>query len=164
MTSRRWSTGSSVSFAASHLRKERQVTRCSQLRSFTKPTCGWWTRRTQTGRDGRISSVWLRDLMRQILVDHARRSKPASARCDRVSLARGGELSARTEPRPRSPRQWPHRRLRSSTRENARPLNSAISAGSPWMRSRKRWTVSPVTVRRDLRMAEAWLHHEMRNA
>jgi RNA polymerase sigma factor (sigma-70 family) len=24
--------------------------------------------------------------------------------------------------------------------------------------------VSPVTVRRDLRMAEAWLHHEMRNA
>jgi RNA polymerase sigma-70 factor (ECF subfamily) len=101
-------------------------------------------------------------LMRQILVDHARRRQAGKRAGLRVSLSdaegvgleRGRDLLALdqglTDLEKIDPRKCKAVELRYfgglSHEEIARALN-----------------VSPITVRRDLRMAEAWLHNELQN-
>jgi RNA polymerase sigma-70 factor (ECF subfamily) len=101
-------------------------------------------------------------LMRQILVDHARRRQAGKRAGLRVSLSdaegvgleRGRDLLALdqglTDLEKIDPRKCKAVELRYfgglSHEEIAQALN-----------------VSPITVRRDLRMAEAWLHNELQN-
>ena len=57
-----------------YLRSERPTTPSSPRRSCTRPTCGSSDQRPSTGRTGRTSSASPPQMMRRILVDHARDS------------------------------------------------------------------------------------------
>jgi RNA polymerase sigma factor (TIGR02999 family) len=102
-------------------------------------------------------------LMRQILVDHARGRQALKRAGHRVSLAeavsfeqeRGRDLLALddglTALEKLDPRKCKAVELRYFGGLSMEEIAQALD-------------VSPVTVRRDLRMAEAWLHHELQNA
>lgn len=102
-------------------------------------------------------------LMRQILVDHARRRQAGKRAAPKVSLEealsfhreRGGDLIAldlglnaleKVDPR------------------KSRAIELRYFGGLSMDEIAQTLDISPVTVRRDLRMAEAWLHREMKCA
>lgn len=150
--------------AASYLRKERQghtlqptaLVHEAYLRLVDQTSPTWQNRSHFFGVAAR--------LMRQILVDHARRRQAAKRAGSRVKVSLEEALS------------FPHERSRDLV-----ALDSGLNAlekidarkckavelryfgGLSMEEIAQALEVSPVTVRRDLRMAEAWLHREMQN-
>ncbi len=101
-------------------------------------------------------------LMRQILVDHARRGRAAKRAGRRVSLddtvnfalERSADLLALDDA------------LSALEKLDARKCKAVelrYFGGLSMEETARALEVSPVTVRRDLRMAETWLYHEMRS-
>jgi RNA polymerase sigma-70 factor (ECF subfamily) len=150
--------------AASYLRKERQghtlqptaLVHEAYLRLVdqTSPNC-----RNRTHFFGVAARV-----MRQILVDHARRKKAGKRDGSRVKVSLDEALS------------FEHDRshdlitldtgLNKLERIDARKCKAVelrYFGGLSMDEIAQALEVSAVTVRRDLRMAEAWLHHEMQS-
>ncbi len=125
--------------AASNLRKERQghtlqptaLVHEAYLRLVDQKNPNWQSRSHFFGVAAR--------LMRQILVDHARKKAGGQAGRAKSIPGRGRELSATNGAETWSLSTVASARLRNSTRGNVRPSNCAISPGSPWMRSPRRW-------------------------
>ncbi|PYV76220.1 MAG: RNA polymerase subunit sigma-70 [Acidobacteria bacterium] len=148
--------------AASYLRKERQghtlqptaLVNEAYLRLVDHKNPNWQNRAHFFGVAAR--------LMRQILVDHARRRNAGKRAGLTVSLdeavsfqqERGAELVALDLG------------LSALERLDARKCKAVelrYFGGLSMEEIAQALDVSPVTVRRDLRMAEAWLHNEIRN-
>ena len=145
--------------AASHLRKERHshtlqptaLVHEAYLRLVDQTSPSWQNRSHFYGVAAR--------LMRQILVDHARRKQAGKRAGIKVSLEeavsfeeRGQDLVAldaglnaleKLDPR------------------KCKAVELRYFGGLSMDEIAQTLDVSPVTVRRDLRMAEAWLYHEM---
>jgi len=102
-------------------------------------------------------------LMRQILVDHARRRQAGKRAVLKVSLDEA--VSFQPE---RSPDLLALdsglQALQKLDPRKCKAIELRYFGGLSMDEIAQTLEVSPVTVRRDLRMAEAWLHHEMRNA
>ncbi len=149
--------------AASYLRKERQghtlqptaLVHEAYLRLVDQKNPSWQDRSHFFGVAAR--------LMRQILVDHARRrqaGKRAGLKVpleeavsfqhersrDLVALDSGLNALEKLDPR------------------KCKAVELRYFGGLSMDEIAQALDVSPVTVRRDLRMAEAWLHHEMQSA
>jgi RNA polymerase sigma-70 factor, ECF subfamily len=147
--------------AASHLRRERKshtlqptaLVHEAYLRLVDQRNPRWQDRSHFFGVAAR--------LMRQILVDHARRKKAGKRAARKLSLEeavsfqkeQSGELVAldiglntleRVDPR------------------KCRAVELRYFGGLSMGEIAHALDVSPVTVRRDLRMAETWLHREMK--
>ena len=146
--------------AASNLRKERQghtlqptaLVNEAYLRLVDQRNPNWQSRSHFFGVAAR--------LMRQILVDHARKRKAGKRAGEKISLEEAVSFH--------------HERSRHlvalDTGLNAlekldprkcRAIELRYFAGLSMEEIAQALDVSPVTVRRDLRMAEAWLHNEM---
>jgi RNA polymerase sigma factor (TIGR02999 family) len=101
--------------------------------------------------------------MRQILVDHARRRQAGKRAVLKVSLDEA--VSFQPE---RSPDLLALdsglQALQKLDPRKCKAIELRYFGGLSMDEIAQTLEVSPVTVRRDLRMAEAWLHHEMRNA
>jgi RNA polymerase sigma-70 factor, ECF subfamily len=101
-------------------------------------------------------------LMRQILVDHARRRHAAKRDAHKVSLEeavsfaveRGADLVALDDSLSA---------LEKLDARKCRAVELRYFGGLPMEEIAQALGVSANTVRRDLRMAESWLYHEMRN-
>jgi len=99
-------------------------------------------------------------LMREILVDHARRRNAGKRAGPKVSLEeavsfpaeRGADLVALDSAL---------KGLEKIDRRKCRAIELRYFGGLSIDETARALEVSAVTVRRDLRMAEAWLHHEM---
>lgn len=99
-------------------------------------------------------------LMRQILVDHARRRQAGKRAGRKVSLDeavtlapdRGGALLALDEALSK---------LQEFDDRKCRAVELRYFGGLKVEEIARALDVSPATVQRDLRMAEAWLHHQM---
>ena len=102
-------------------------------------------------------------LMRQILVDHARRRQAGKRAVRKVSL----EEAVSFQPE-RSPDlvalDAGLKALERLDPRKCKAVELRYFGGLSMDEIAQTLEVSPVTVRRDLRMAEAWLHHELRNA
>lgn len=100
-------------------------------------------------------------LMRQILVDHARRQKRAKRAGREVSLEetvsfapeRGADVLALEDALVALEKLDPRK---------CKAIELRYFGGFSMEETAQALAVSPGTVRRDLRMAEAWLYHEMR--
>lgn len=148
--------------AASYLRRERKghtlqptaIVHEAYLRLVDQKSPNWQNRSHFFGVAAR--------LMRQILVDHARRKqagkraghkvsleKTVSFQCERSRdlIALDGSLDALEKIDPRK----------------CKAVELRYFGGLSMDEIAQALDVSPVTVRRDLRMAEAWLHNEMQN-
>ena len=148
--------------AASNLRKERQghtlqptaLVHEAYLRLVEQKNPNWQSRSHFFGVAAR--------LMRQILVDHARKRKAGKRAGEKVSLeqavsfqheqshtllALDSSLSSLEKLDPRK----------------CKAIELRYFAGLSMDEIAQALDVSPVTVRRDLRMAEAWLHNEMQD-
>src|SRR2546426_5884160 len=148
--------------AASYLRKERQghtlqptaLVNEAYLRLVDQRSPNWQNRAHFFGVAAR--------LMRQILVDHARRKYADKRAGLTVSLAeavsfqqeRGPELVALD---------LGLRALEKLDGRKCKVVELRYFGGLSLEEIAKALEISPVTVRRDLRMAEAWLHNQMRN-
>jgi len=101
-------------------------------------------------------------LMREILVDHARRRQTAKRAGRNVSLGeamslareRTADLSALDDALPA---------LEKLDARKCKAIELRYFGGLGVQEIAQALEVSPITVRRDLKIAEAWLHHEMRN-
>ena len=149
--------------AASYLRKERQghtlqptaLVHEAYLRLVKQKNPTWQNRTHFFGVAAR--------LMRQILVEHARR-KQAGKRAGRQSVrGRGGELSARAESRISLALDSCLTALEKLDPRKCKAIELRYFGGLSMDEIAQALEVSAVTVRRDLRMAEAWLHHEMQS-
>jgi len=102
-------------------------------------------------------------LMRQILVDHARKRQAGKRAVLKVSL----EEAVSFQPE-RSPDlvalDSGLRELEKLDPRKCKAVELRYFGGLSTDEIAQTLAVSPVTARRDLRMAEAWLRHEMRNA
>jgi len=148
--------------AASNLRRERQghtlqptaLVHEAYLRLVDQKNPNWQSRSHFFGVAAR--------LMRQILVDHARKRHAGKRAGNKVSLeeavsfqhersqalvALDSSLNALEKLDPRK----------------CKAIELRYFGGLSMDEIAQALDVSPVTVRRDLRMAEAWLHHEMRS-
>ena len=148
--------------AASYLRKERQghtlqptaLVNEAYLRLVDHKNPNWQNRAHFFGVAAR--------LMRQILVDHARRRHAGKRAGPTVSLdeavsfqqKRGAELVALD---------LGLNALEKFDARKCKAVELRYFGGLSTEEIAEALDVSPVTVRRDLRMAEAWLHNEMRN-
>ena len=148
--------------AASYLRKERQghtlqptaLVNEAYLRLVDHKNPNWQNRAHFFGVAAR--------LMRQILVDHARRRHAGKRAGLTVSLdeavsfqqERGAELVALD---------LGLSALEKLDARKCKAVELRYFGGLSMEEIAQALDVSPVTVRRDLRMAEAWLHNEMRN-
>jgi RNA polymerase sigma-70 factor (ECF subfamily) len=148
--------------AASYLRKERQdhtlrptaLVHEAYLRLVDQKNPNWQNRSHFFGVAAR--------LMRQILVDHARRrqaGKRAGSK-NRVSLE---EAFSFQQERSRDLVALDNglNTLEKLDARKCRAVELRYFGGLSMDEIARVLDVSPVTVRRDLRMAEAWLHHEM---
>jgi RNA polymerase sigma factor (TIGR02999 family) len=102
-------------------------------------------------------------LMRQILVDHARKRQAGKRAMLRVSL----EEAVSFQPERRRDLVALDSGLKALERldpRKCRAVELRYFGGLSMDEIAQALEISPVTVRRDLRMAEAWLHHEMRDA
>jgi RNA polymerase sigma factor (TIGR02999 family) len=102
-------------------------------------------------------------LMRQILVDHARKRQAGKRAMLRVSL----EEAVSFQPERRRDLVALDSGLKALERldpRKCRAVELRYFGGLSMDEIAQVLEISPVTVRRDLRMAEAWLHHEMRDA
>jgi RNA polymerase sigma-70 factor, ECF subfamily len=148
--------------AASYLRKERQghtlqptaLVHEAYVRLVRQGSPSWQSRSHFFGVAAR--------LMRQILVDHARRRKAGKRDGSRAKVSLDEALSFRKE-----------RTedlvalddglvaLEKIDPRKSKAVELRYFAGLSMEEIAKTLDVSEVTVRRDLRMAEAWLHHQM---
>jgi RNA polymerase sigma-70 factor (ECF subfamily) len=149
--------------AASYLRKERQghtlqptaLVHEAYLRLVDQTNPTWQHRSHFFGVAAR--------LMRQILVDHARRRQAGKRAGRKVSLeeavsferGRGRDLVALDSGL---------NALEKLDPRKCKAVELRYFGGLSMEEIAQALDVSPVTVRRDLRMAEAWLHHEMQHA
>lgn len=148
--------------AASYLRKERQdhtlqptaLVNEAYLRLVGQRSPNWQNRAHFFGVAAR--------LMRQILVDHARRRSANKRTCLTVPLdeavsfqqERAAELVALD---------LGLQALEKLDQRKCKAVELRYFGGLSMEEIAQAMGVSPVTVRRDLRMAEAWLHNEMQN-
>jgi RNA polymerase sigma-70 factor (ECF subfamily) len=148
--------------AASYLRKERQdhslqptaLVNEAYLRLVGQKSPNWQSRAHFFGVAAR--------LMRQILVDHARRRTADKRACLTVSLdeavsfqqERAVELVALD---------LALQALEKLEQRKCKVVELRYFGGLSMAEIAQALNVSQVTVQRDLRMAEAWLHNEMRN-
>src|SRR5437870_2869381 len=148
--------------ASSYLRKERQghtlqptaLVNEAYLRLVDQRSPNWQNRAHFFGVAAR--------LMRQILVDHARRKHAGKRAGLTVSLdeavsfqqERGAELVALD---------LGLQALEKLDGRKCKVVELRYFGGLSMEEIAQSLDVSPVTVRRDLRMAEAWLHNEIRN-
>ena len=146
--------------AASCLRKERQdhtlqptaLVHEAYLRLVDQEKPSWQSRAHFFGVAAR--------LMRQILVDHARKKHAGKRAGRRVSFAetvsfqqeRGRDLVALDSSL---------NALEKLDPRKCKAIELRYFAGLSMDEIAQTLEVSPVTVRRELRMAEAWLHHQM---
>jgi RNA polymerase sigma factor (TIGR02999 family) len=101
-------------------------------------------------------------LMRQILVDHARQRQAKKRAGDKLSLAetvsfaheRSGDLIALDDAL---------NALEKLDARKCRAIELRYFGGLSMEETAQALDISAVTVRRDLRMAETWLYHEMRS-
>jgi RNA polymerase sigma-70 factor (ECF subfamily) len=151
--------------AASYLRKEREghtlqptaLVHEAYLRLVDQKSPTWQDRSHFFGVAAR--------LMRQILVDHARRRKAGKRAGSRVKVSLDEALTFQQE---RS-RDLVALDIGLSALEKLDPrkckaVELRYFGGLSLEEIAQALDVSAVTVRRDLRMAEAWLRHEMQNA
>jgi RNA polymerase sigma factor (TIGR02999 family) len=148
--------------AASQLRKERPphslqptaLVNEAYLRLADQKSPNWQHRKHFFGVAAR--------LMRQILVDHARRRQTRK----RAGLTISLDAAASFQQEPRTDLIVLDRGLTALEKLDARKCKAVelrYFAGLSMEEIAQALDVSPVTVRRDLRMAEAWLHKEMRS-
>ncbi|MFZ0797349.1 MAG: ECF-type sigma factor [Terriglobales bacterium] len=102
-------------------------------------------------------------LMRQILVDHARRRRAGKRAALRVSLAEAVSFQPERS-RDLVALDSGLKALERLDPRKCKAVELRYFGGLSMDEIAQALEVSPITVRRDLRMAEAWLHHEMRNA
>ena len=148
--------------AASYLRKERQghtlqptaVVHEAYIRLVHQKKLNWDDRKQFFGIAAR--------LMRQILVDHARKRHAGKRAGQRVSLEdalnfqRGrGEALVALDSRLNA--------LEKLDPRKCKAIELRYFGGLSMDEIAQALDVSPVTVRRDLRVAKAWLHHEMQS-
>jgi RNA polymerase sigma-70 factor, ECF subfamily len=148
--------------AASQLRRERKshtlqptaLVNEAYLRLVDQKKPNWQSRSHFFGVAAR--------LMRQILVDHARRRRAGKRAVLRVSLSdaegvgleRGRDLLALDQGLSDLEKIDPRK---------CKAVELRYFAGLSHEEIAQALNVSPITVRRDLRMAEAWLHNELQN-
>jgi len=101
-------------------------------------------------------------LMREILVDHARRRQTAKRAGRNVSLGEAMSL-ARERTADLSALDDALTALEKLDARKCKAIELRYFGGLGVQEIAQALEVSPVTVRRDLKIAEAWLHHEMRN-
>jgi RNA polymerase sigma-70 factor, ECF subfamily len=102
-------------------------------------------------------------LMRQILVDHARRRQAGKRAVLKVSLEEAVSFQPERS-RDLVALDNGLKALQKLDPRKCKAVELRYFGGLSMEEIAQTLEVSPVTVRRDLRMAEAWLHHEMRNA
>lgn len=102
-------------------------------------------------------------LMRQILVDHARRRQAGKRAVSKVSLDEAVSFQPERS-RNLVALDSGLKALEKLDPRKCKAVELRYFGGLSMDEIAQALAVSPVTVRRDLRMAEAWLHHEMRNA
>jgi len=102
-------------------------------------------------------------LMRQILVDHARKRQAGKRAALKVSLEEAVSFQPERS-RDLVALDSGLRALEKLDPRKCKAVELRYFGGLSMDEIAQTLEVSPVTVRRDLRMAEAWLHHEMRNA
>jgi RNA polymerase sigma-70 factor, ECF subfamily len=148
--------------AASYLRKERQghtlqptaLVNEAYLRLVDNRSPNWQNRTHFFGVAAR--------LMRQILVDHARR-KHADKRTG-LTVSVDEAVSFRRERGPELVAlDLGLQALEKLDGRKCKAIELRYFGGLSMEEIAQALEVSPVTVRRDLRMAEAWLHNQMRN-
>jgi RNA polymerase sigma-70 factor (ECF subfamily) len=151
--------------AASYLRKERQghtlqptaLVHEAYVRLVDQTSPSWQNRSHFFGVAAR--------LMRQILVDHARRRQAGKRAGSRVKVSLEEALSFQHEPsRDLVALDSGLNALEKIDARKCRAVELRYFGGLSMEEIAQALDVSPVTVRRDLRMAEAWLHHEMQHA
>src|SRR6516165_1322064 len=101
-------------------------------------------------------------LMRQILVDHARRKLAGKRAGLKVSLEEAVSFE-RERGRDLVALDISLNALEKLDPRKCKAIELRYFGGLPMEEIARALDVSPVTVRRDLRMAEAWLHHEMQS-
>ena len=146
--------------AASNLRKERQghtlqptaLVHEAYLRLVDQKTPDWQSRSHFFGVAAR--------LMRQILVDHARRRHSHKRAGENVSLEEAVSFQ-RERSRDLVALDSGLIALEKLDPRKSRAIELRYFGGLSMDEIARALAVSPVTVRRDLRMAEAWLHQEM---
>jgi RNA polymerase sigma-70 factor (ECF subfamily) len=148
--------------AASYLRKERQghtlqptaLVNEAYLRLVDNKSPNWQNRAHFFGVAAR--------LMRQILVDHARR-KHADKRMG-LTVSVDEAVSFRRERGPELVAlDLGLQALEKLDGRKCKAVELRYFGGLSMEEIAQALEISPVTVRRDLRMAEAWLHNQMRN-
>jgi RNA polymerase sigma-70 factor (ECF subfamily) len=148
--------------AASYLRKERQghtlqptaLVHEAYLRLVDQSNPTWQNRSHFFGVAAR--------LMRQILVDHARRKQAGKRAGSRVKVSLEEALSFQHERgRDLVALDSGLNALEKLDPRKCKAVELRYFGGLSMEEIAQTLDVSPVTVRRDLRMAEAWLHHEM---
>ena len=147
----------------SYLRKEAPRPHVAADRTCSRSLlCDLWIKRILTGRAGRISSVWLHDSCdRSWWTTHVS-NKPASARCEECSLEEA-VASSRSEAEISLPSTVAPRALEKIDPRKCRAVELRYFGWLSMDEIAQALEVSAVTVRRDLRMAEAWLNREMQN-
>jgi RNA polymerase sigma-70 factor (ECF subfamily) len=149
--------------AASYLRKERQghtlqptaLVHEAYLRLVGQSSSSWQNRSHFYGVAAR--------LMRQILVDHARRKQAGKRGGLKVSLDEAVSFQ-KERSRDLVALDIGLGALEKIDPRKCKAVELRYFGGLSMDEIAQTLNVSPVTVRRDLRMAEAWLHQEMRSA
>ena len=148
--------------AASYLRKERQghtlqptaVVHEAYIRLVHQKNPSWEDRKHFFGVAAR--------LMRQILVEHARRRGARKRAGRRVSLESAVSFQ-RERSRDVIVLDSCLNELEKLDPRKSKTIELRYFAGLSMDEIAQALDVSPVTIRRDLRMAEAWLYHEMQS-
>ena len=149
--------------AAGYLRKERQdhtlqptaLVHEAYLRLVDQKNPDWQSRSHFFGVAAR--------LMRQILVDHARHHQAGKRAGVKVSLD-GGAGSRKERSRDLIALDSGMNALEKLDARKCKAIELRYFGGLSMEEIAQALDVSPVTVRRDLRMAEAWLLHQMQDA
>jgi RNA polymerase sigma factor (TIGR02999 family) len=150
--------------AASYLRKERRghtlqptaLVHEAYLRLVVQKNPNWQNRSHFFGVAAR--------LMRQILVDHARRRQAGKRAGSRVKVSLDEALSFQHErSRDLVALDSGLKALEKLDARKCRAVELRYFGGLSMDEIAQALDVSAITVRRDLRMAEAWLHHEMQS-
>jgi RNA polymerase sigma factor (TIGR02999 family) len=151
--------------AAGYLRKERQghtlqptaLVHEAYLRLVDQTNPTWQNRSHFFGVAAR--------LMRQILVDHARRRQAGKRAGSKAKVPLGEVVNFEPErSRVLVALDAGLNALEKFDARKCRAVELRYFGGLSMDEIAQALNVSAITVRRDLRMAEAWLHHEMQNA
>jgi RNA polymerase sigma-70 factor (ECF subfamily) len=148
--------------AASYLRRERQghtlqptaLVHEAYVRLVDQKNPSWQNRSHFYGVAAR--------LMRQILVDHARRKHAGKRAGEKVSLEEAVSFQKERN-RDLLALDSGLNALEKLDQRKCKAVELRYFGGLSMEEIAQALDVSPITVRRDLRMAEAWLHREMQN-